>query len=204
MSNKTPAIFLDRDGVLINDCHYISKPKDVTLENGAKETLKFFKDNGWLTVVITNQSGIARGYFNWEDYYKVTERFLDLLQSTNLIDAIYANGCLEDSESNWRKPNPGMLLEADIDLNIDLKNSILVGDRISDIKAGIRAGLENNFHILTGHGKYERKLITRNNILKEDDKKGTKNKVVFVDRGISSNLFLINNLKEIKNFIKFN
>ena len=159
-----PAIFLDRDGVIINDIGFISKPNDVVLTPGIKNLLIASKILGWSNIIVTNQSGIARGFFEWKDYEKVTFKILELLGKDCKIDAIYANGnlpCNELSKDSWRKPNPNMILEAASTFNIDLKNSIIIGDRITDILSGYRAGIENFVHVLTGHGQKERNLIIK-------------------------------------------
>lgn len=192
--SKKPAVFFDRDGVLIKDCHYISKPEEVELEQGALEILNLSKSKDWLNIVVTNQSGISRGYSTWEEYKLVTARFLELIGDNLLIDGIYANGCLEDYKSNWRKPNTGMLEQAKIDLNIDIKNSILIGDRLTDIKAGARAGLKNLFHVLTGHGKKEREDLLSNNSLRS---KNNIEYLTFVEENNNCKLFLIDSLIDL-------
>ena len=152
-----PALFLDRDGVLIEDRHYLCDPTNVELCPGATALLEAACSQGWPVVVVTNQSGIARGYFNWQDYELVSDRLLELLGSSASIAAIYANGHgPQASPSSWRKPSPGMLLAAAEDLNVDLTRSLLVGDRLIDLKAGISAGLTLLVHVLTGHGEQER------------------------------------------------
>ena len=159
-NNPSPSLFLDRDGVLIEDKHYLCNPADVQLCAGATKLLKQAKNNQWPVVVITNQSGIARGLFDWNDYQSVTKRLLQLLGPETLISAIYANGHGPDAPLNsWRKPSPGMLLAAAKDLNIDLSRSILVGDRLTDLQAGASAGLPLLIHVLTGHGKEERTAV---------------------------------------------
>ena len=156
----TPALFFDRDGVLIEDKHYICNPDDVKLCHGAKKLLEQAKNNHWPVVVVTNQSGIARGLFDWNDYESVTQRLLQILGTEILISAIYANGHGPNAPlSSWRKPSPGMLLAATKDLNIDLSRSILVGDRLTDLQAGASAGLPFLIHVLTGHGKKEREAV---------------------------------------------
>ena len=160
LSSPTPALFLDRDGVLIEDKHYICNPNDVKLCHGAKKFLEQSKNNQWPVVVVTNQSGISRGLFDWSAYESVTQRLLQLLGTETLISAIYANGHGPNANLNsWRKPSPGMLLAAAKDLNIDLSRSILVGDRLTDLQAGESAGLPFLIHVLTGHGKQERAAI---------------------------------------------
>ena len=158
--SPTPALFLDRDGVLIEDKHYLSNPADVQLCAGATNLLKQAKNNQWPVVVITNQSGVARGLFDWDDYESVTQRLLQILGPEALISAIYANGHGPNAPlSSWRKPSPGMLLAAAKDLNIDLSRSVLVGDRLTDLQAGASAGLPFLIHVLTGHGKKEREAV---------------------------------------------
>ena len=158
--NPRPALFLDRDGVLIEDKHHLCEPDDVQLCAGAKKLLEQAKNNHWPVVVVTNQSGIARGLFDWNDYQSVTQRLLQLLGPETLISAIYANGHGPNAPlSSWRKPSPGMLLAATKDLNIDLSRSILVGDRLTDLQAGASAGLPFLIHVLTGHGKKEREAV---------------------------------------------
>jgi len=179
------AIFFDRDGVLIKDMHYIKDPQDVSLLNGVDDLLNYTKKLGYLNIIITNQSGISKKLFTWEDYEKVTKRMLTLMKTKNSINAIYANG---EGSSNllenksWRKPNPNMILEAVKDFNLELSECILIGDRLSDISSGERAGIKNLFHVLTGHGKNERKEVLKN----------------FSHKDKNYNLFLISDLTHFK------
>lgn len=162
---KNKAIFFDRDGVLIKDVHYIKDPRKVLLLNGVIKLLKSSKDLGFLNIIITNQSGIKRNLFNWEDYEKVTKRMIELINIPNCFNAIYACGELpstQTSRNSWRKPNPNMILRAAKDFKIDLSKSILIGDRYSDIISGEKAGIGNLIHVLTGHGSNERKKILDN------------------------------------------
>ena len=156
----TPALFLDRDGVLIKDKHHLCVPSNLELCPGAIALVATAHSQGWPVVVITNQSGIARGYFDWETYERVNDRLLELLESSAPVAAIYANGHgPQASPTSWRKPSPGMLLAAADDLNIDLNRSILVGDRLSDLQAGASACLPWLVHALSGHGKRERPAV---------------------------------------------
>ncbi len=154
-----PAIFLDRDGVIIEDKHYISDPYDVKLEKGFKNFLSEVNNFDLPIIVITNQSGISRGILTWDDYDKVTKRMIDLIEGPSPIAAIYANSHLKINSKNWRKPNPYMLYAAAKKLNLDLSRSILIGDRLSDIKAAINARIRIAFHLLTGHGNRERESV---------------------------------------------
>ena len=159
------AIFFDRDGVLIKDMHYIKDSKYVSLMQGAKEILNYTNNLGYLNIVITNQSGISRNFFTWEDYESVTNRMLAMINIPEIISAIYANGEGPNDlkpDKSWRKPNPNMIIKASKDFNIDLSKSFLIGDRLSDIQAGYKAGLRNLVHVLTGHGENERKKVIEN------------------------------------------
>ena len=158
---STPALFLDRDGVLIEDKHFLCKPQDVEFCLGAKSLVKRAKQFGWPVVLITNQSGIARGLFDWDAYELVTDRLLELLGPDAPIAAIYANGYGPDAPAtSWRKPSPAMLLAAGHELNLDLNRSLLIGDRLSDLQAGAAAGLAWLGHVFSGHGQRERPRVT--------------------------------------------
>lgn len=160
----SPALFLDRDGVLIEDKHYLKSSSDVKLISGVKDFIDKVYQKGWPIVVITNQSGIARGYFNWDDYERVTDKLMELLNlsSSLSLSAIYANGHGPDTPSNsWRKPSPGMLHAAAKELNLDLRSSFLIGDRLSDLKAGANAGLTRMAHVFTGHREKERLQVNQ-------------------------------------------
>lgn len=176
-----PAMFFDRDGVIIEDMHYICESKDVAILKGIKELLLISHELGWLNIVITNQSGIARGLFKWQDYEKVTFKMLEMLGSSYLIDGIYANSAdpfEKLSSESWRKPNPNMIIQAASDFDINLKESILIGDRLTDLLAGYNAGLRKFVHVLTGHGIKERKDIEKK----------------FLNKYKNNNVYLIDNL----------
>ena len=144
---KTSCVFLDGDGVVIEDCHYIKDPKDVRLCPGAKEFIRFFYQQRIPIVIVTNQSGISKKYLSWNDYKRVTSKLINLLGEPNPITAIYANSYTSIIPSeNWRKPNPSMLIQASRDLNLDLKSSIMIGDRETDLIAGTLAEIPKLFH----------------------------------------------------------
>ena len=159
---EKPALFLDRDGVLIEDRHYLCRPEAVQLCSGARNLLEHAFAKDWPVVVITNQSGISRGYFDWDAYEQVTDRLLDLLVLSAPSAAIYANGHGPDAApTSWRKPSPAMLQAAAADLQLDLTRSLLIGDRLSDLYAGDRAGLAWMAHVQTGYGQRERPAVQR-------------------------------------------
>ena len=182
------AVFLDRDGVIIEDCHYIKNPIDVKLCPGVKELFKYFYKNNISVIIITNQSGIGKNLLSWEDYKAVNTRMIKLLGEPNPINAIYANSYTSDKPtSNWRKPNPSMILKASNDLKLNLNKSILIGDRVTDIISGQRANIPKIFHVLTGHGKKE-----RGEILKLKNKK---------HMTYQSEIFCIEDLNEIRKYL---
>ena len=163
--NSQSAVFFDRYGVLIKDSHYISNPDKIELLPGVKEILKSSYQAGWLNIVVTNQSGISRGYLNWEDYESVSIHLINILGEEYPIHAIYANSNLPqniNSERSWRKPSPFMILEAAQEFNIKLNSSILIGDRLTDLLAAKNSGIKKIFHVLTGHGLNERERILEN------------------------------------------
>jgi len=161
-SAVTPALFLDRDGVIIEDRDYISDPAAVQLCPGAWTLIHHASQAGWPVVVITNQSGIARGLLSWQDYEKVTGRMLEMLGPKAPIAAIYANGYgPEAPQLSWRKPSPAMLFDAAKALHLDLSGSVLIGDRLSDLRSGAAAGVAVLCHVLSGHGERERHEVHR-------------------------------------------
>ncbi len=146
MSNK--AIFLDRDGTLIEDPGYLSHPEQVSLLDGAAEALIELRAMGYKLVVVSNQSGIARGILSENDLEEIHDRLRQLLAEKGAyLDQIYycpyhPDGVVSKyrKESEWRKPNPGMLLAAADEMGIDLSQSWSIGDSSRDVEAGLRAG----------------------------------------------------------------
>ena len=153
------ALFLDRDGVIIKDIGYISKPKDVTLEVGIKRLLQYVWKLNIPVFIVTNQSGISRGYYDWNDFDQVNQRMLSIIGRKSSIKAILANSHIESLKYNWRKPNPDMILYASKKYNINTNKSIMVGDRLSDMIAGCKSGIDTIIHVKTGHGKDEYESI---------------------------------------------
>ena len=161
VNNQIEAVFFDRDGVIIEDCHYIKNAEQVKLCPGAKELIRHFYNQNILVIIITNQSGISKNLITWVDYYNVNNRMIKLLGFPNPVRAVLSNSYEKHKPINWRKPNPQMILKASKDFNINCSKSILIGDRSSDIVAGIRANIPKLFHVMTGHGKKERPYIKR-------------------------------------------
>ena len=145
-----PAVFLDRDGTLMEDTGYVADPAHVALLPGVVEALTRLKAAGFRLVIITNQSGIGRGYFTVQAYETVHARFVELA-GAHLFDATYYCPDHPDIPSDRRKPAPGMLLEAAHDLDLDLPRSWMIGDREGDVLAGLAAGTRSIL-VLTGIG----------------------------------------------------
>lgn len=136
---RAPAVFFDRDGTLMPDVNYCGRPEDVHVFADAAEALRRVKNAGYKIIVITNQSGIGRGYFT-EAAYREVERELERQLGAGLIDATYFCPDLPDSGSVRRKPQPGMIFEAERDHQIELARSFFVGDKAIDAECGRNAG----------------------------------------------------------------
>jgi D-glycero-D-manno-heptose 1,7-bisphosphate phosphatase len=156
-----PAFFFDRDGTVIDDPGYLADPDGVSLVAGAAGALSAFRDAGHALVLVTNQSGIGRGYYAWEAYEAVASRLRDLLASSGVvIDAELACGHAPDGGNcGWRKPAPGMILEAARRLGLILPASLMAGDKLADIECAAAAGLPRAVHVLTGAGRSERPKV---------------------------------------------
>ncbi|HEX8076190.1 MAG TPA: HAD family hydrolase [Chthoniobacterales bacterium] len=148
-----PAVFLDRDGTLMKDVDYCGDPRDVKVFPEAAPALRRLKQNGFKLVVITNQSGIGRGYFSEAQYRLVEAEFVRQL-GEGLIDASYYCPELPSSNSPRRKPGPGMIFEAQRDHCLDLARSFLIGDKASDVGCGRNAGVRTIL-VQTGYGAGE-------------------------------------------------
>jgi len=165
-SSPTPALFLDRDGVIIEEKNYISDPNQVDLLPGVADLIRAARLAGMAVIEITNQAGIGRGKFGWHAFVQVENRVREVLGEQHAqLDAVFAcafheqgNGPYKCANHAWRKPNPGMLLEAARLLNLDLAQSMLVGDKAADQGAARAAGLPIGIHVLTGYGKAEKQF----------------------------------------------
>jgi D-glycero-D-manno-heptose 1,7-bisphosphate phosphatase len=158
MKKKTKIAFLDRDGVLNNkniNGGYIGVIENFKWIKGAKKAIKFLKNNGYKVIIVTNQSGVARGYFTIKDVYKVHRHLKNQLKMIDtFVDQIYfcpyhIDGVVKKykKKSNLRKPNNGMFKLVEKKLNIDKENSFMVGDQKTDLefasKSRIRGFLFN-------------------------------------------------------------
>ncbi len=155
-----PGLFLDRDGVIVEEVNYLSRPEDARLVPGAAAVIAAANRRGTPVIMVTNQSGIGRGYYEWDSFAAVQRAILTLLAKANAtIDAVYACPHHADGIAPYRhpdhparKPNPGMMLRAAAGLRLDLGRSWMVGDRANDLEAARRAGMAGGVHVLTGHG----------------------------------------------------
>jgi D-glycero-D-manno-heptose 1,7-bisphosphate phosphatase len=166
LAEVRPALFLDRDGVIVEDPGYLSRVADLVLIPGAAELIASANRRGIPVVEITNQAGIGRGYYGWNEFLQVEEALgRELADSGATIDAVFACPYHSDGIPPWahpahpaRKPLPGMILAAERFLNLDLKRSWIVGDKLDDLLAGYNAGLYGGVHVLTGQGAEHRQL----------------------------------------------
>lgn len=159
-----PALFLDRDGVIVDEVAYLHRPAEVRLVAGAARVIAAANARDVPVVVVSNQSGIGLGLYGWAEFAAVQARILGELERAGArIDMVLACpfhpggvGAYHVADHPARKPRPGMLLEAAAALAIDLPRSWMVGDRVIDIGAGRAAGLAGGLLVLTGHGARER------------------------------------------------
>ncbi|GHD48870.1 D-alpha,beta-D-heptose 1,7-bisphosphate phosphatase [Marinobacter persicus] len=152
MSNK--AVFLDRDGVINVDHGYVYRKEDFEFVDGIFEVCRHFQKQGYLLIVVTNQSGIARGMYTEADFQRLTEWMLERFREEGIeIAAVYhcphhpKFGPEETRDCDCRKPKPGMILKAIEEFDIAPCRSIMLGDKSTDEEAGIRAGLGKNIKI---------------------------------------------------------
>lgn len=135
------AAFLDRDATLIVDVPYLSNPDDVQLMPGAGNALARLRDAGYLLVLITNQSGVGRGYFSLHDVHAQHARLAKLLDNVDVkLSAIKVCPHHPDDGCDCRKPSPKMINDAALELGIDLASSVMIGDKLLDVQAGRAAG----------------------------------------------------------------
>lgn len=148
MTSKRKAVFLDKDGTLIPDVPYNVNPALITLQDGVIEGLKLLKDNGYIFAVISNQAGVAKGYFKYSELEGVKEKLNLLLNAEEINIAAYyfcphhPKGKITEYAiaCDCRKPEPGMIFQAAKGLDLDLEKSWMIGDILNDVEAGNKAG----------------------------------------------------------------
>ena len=154
------AVFLDRDGTMNRDVPYCRRPEDFELFPNTARAIKRLNENGYKVIIVTNQSGVARGYFTEETLARIHQKMRDQLAEGDAhIDGLYycPHHPLEGRAPyrlacDCRKPKPGMIHRAVAELDIDLRHSVMVGDNLSDIKLAENAGIPGVL-VLTGYGR---------------------------------------------------
>ena len=152
-NKKNKAIFFDRDGTLIVDKVYLNDPDSIEYLPGAFEALKILRDEGFVFFIVTNQSGVPRGKVSLKNLNEIHRRmrFAFAERGIDFVEFYYAP-YMTNHNHIYRKPNPGMILQAAQDYKIDLGRSWMVGDRMTDVEAGHRAGVKT---ILLAESKAE-------------------------------------------------
>ena len=146
--NSTKALFLDRDGVINVEKDYLYKIEDFEFIDGIFDLCKRYQESGYIIIVVTNQSGIAREYYNEDEFNMLTSWMIKEFAkySVNIKKVYYCPHHPDiTGKCDCRKPNAGMLLSAQKEFNIDLQNSILIGDKERDIEAALNAGLRKTY-----------------------------------------------------------
>ncbi len=146
------ALFLDRDGVVNVEKNYLHKIEDFELIDGIIEICRAYQDNGYLIIIVTNQSGISRGYYNEEDFAILSKWMIEHFKAHGItITHIYHCPHHEsiDGVCECRKPKPGMFLEAQKEYDLDMAGSVMIGDNERDIEAALRAGVGMNILLST-------------------------------------------------------
>lgn len=147
---KKPAVFLDRDGTLIEEVNYLSRVEDLRLFPFTADAVKQLKDNGFLVIVVTNQSGIGRDVYDETSMHAIHNQIQ--VELAGAIDGFYFCPHLPCDGCRCRKPNLGMIEAACADFEIDMGNSWMIGDKKIDVETGHNAGIRNAL-VLTGYGR---------------------------------------------------
>lgn len=181
-STKQKVVFLDRDGTLCEEVNYLSRPEDLRLFPFSAEAVKLLNENGFIVILITNQSGIARGFFDEKVLHEIHAKLKkELAESNAKLDAIYfcphnfTDGC------DCRKPKTGMIKRAKQDFALDLENSWIIGDKAIDVETGFNAQIKTAL-VLTGYGQTEvEKLEKKPDLIAENLLQIVKKFLVFPD-----------------------
>src|ERR1035437_3754624 len=147
------AIFLDRDGTLIVEKNYLHRPEDVVIFPGAGAALKKLSDAGFKLFVVTNQSGIGRGYFTFADAGRVKKHLgQEFARDGVRFEKTYIAPEAPDQPGRGRKPSPQFLFDARDEFNLNLAESFMVGDKLIDLECGWNAGVKKSILVRTGYG----------------------------------------------------
>lgn len=155
-----PAVFLDRDGTLIDEKKYLADPELVTLVSGVGEALRDLAEAGFTLIIVTNQSGIGRGYYTEADMHRVNNRVIEIFAKHGVaFEKIYFAPEAPEDPSRGRKPSPQFLFDARDELGVNLARSFMVGDKLIDLQCGWNAGVKQSLLVRTGYGaEWEPKL----------------------------------------------
>lgn len=147
------AVFLDRDGTIIEDRDYLCRPEDVVVFSGAGESLRRLQKSGFELFIVSNQSGVGRGYFTMADVDRVNARLLSELGRHGVqFKKIYIAPEAPGMPSRGRKPSPQFLFDARDEFGLDLAESFMVGDKLIDLECGWNAGVKQSILVRTGYG----------------------------------------------------
>ena len=148
-----PAVFLDRDGTLIAEKNYLRRPEDVVIFPGAAAALKRMRDAGFRLFIVSNQSGVGRGYFTLADVERVNEHLArELARDGVQLEKIYFAPEAPDQPSRGRKPSPQFLFDARDEFGVELAQSYMIGDKLIDLECGWNAGVKQSILVRTGYG----------------------------------------------------
>jgi D-glycero-D-manno-heptose 1,7-bisphosphate phosphatase len=148
------AVFLDRDGTMIQEKEYLHRPEDVVIIPGAAAALKRLQDAGFKLFLVTNQSGVGRGYFTLAEVENVHRHLRRELAKAGVhLEKIYVAPEAPDQPSRGRKPSPQFLFDARDEFRVDLAQSFLIGDKLIDLECGWNAGVKKCLLVRTGYGK---------------------------------------------------
>jgi D-glycero-D-manno-heptose 1,7-bisphosphate phosphatase len=157
-ATKNRAVFFDRDGTLIEEKSYLCRPADVVVFPGAQAALRSLQEAGFRLIIVSNQSGVGRGYFTMADVEAVNGRVCQEFAAAGVrFDRIYIAPEAPDQPSRGRKPSPQFLFDARDEFGLDLARSFMVGDKLIDLECGWNAGVRKCILVRTGYGaEYER------------------------------------------------
>lgn len=148
-----PAVFLDRDGTLIAEKNYLSRPEDVEIFPGVGAALQRLSDGGFTLFIVSNQSGVGRGYFTLAEVGRVNEHLArELARDGVRFEKIYIAPEAPDQPSRGRKPSPQFLFDARDEFDLNLAQSFMVGDKLIDLECGWNAGVKKSILVRTGYG----------------------------------------------------
>lgn len=150
------AIFLDRDGTMIAEENYLHKPEQVKIFPATRTGMKKLSAAGFKLIIVSNQSGVGRGYFTMADVDKVNEKLCaDLAPDGIRIEKIYIAPEKPEDPSRGRKPSPAFLFDARDEFGLDLAQSYMIGDKLIDLECGWNAGVKKSLLVRTGYGAKE-------------------------------------------------